>query len=100
MCDAFKIDWCNLMKNNDVANGIAHSKQNEFIVDVLYAPYTKPYEIRQHIFDSYEDAIATYPETPSSTNIYARLDYPHSRFNFFSYRTPPSIYNLHQPSLR
>ena len=101
MCDAFRIDWFNLMKNNDVANGIGHSKQNEFIVDAVYYPFEKPYEIYHQKFQSYENAIRTYPQTLEfTTELYARIDSPHSRFNLFSYKTPPSIYNLHQPSLR
>ena len=101
MSDVFKIDWTNTMKHNDVANGIVHSDQNVFIVDVVYAPYIKPYDVHKHIFQTYENAMRTYPtKFDEVNNIYGRIDYPHSKFNFFQYRTPPSIYNLHQPSLR
>ena len=120
MCDVFKIDWIKRMKSDDVVNGVAHTDQSDINVNtVLSYVYNilgdvpTSYGMDEH-FSTWDEAYSKWDieyhqnttealrraDDLENGNVRSRIGDPYVKFDFFAYKTPPSIYNLHQPSLR
>lgn len=122
MSDVFKIDWIQQMKTNDVANGIGHTGYTgDVIVDKVnkWSYWANHHVIESEKYSTMKEAYTKFPDDISTKEGSKKIDdekfttgilihnvrygkpyYEAKPFNLFAYKTPPSIYNLHQPSLR